>query len=93
MEVLLDTNFIISCILRKIDFLAQLEEKGFRIVVPREVLQELKDVKFQRKTSHDERNAIDVALELLYSKKVEKTTIGDGKVDDLLIRKGLEGAY
>ena len=85
MEVLLDANFIISCILKKIDFISQLQDKGFKIVVPREVLQEPKDLKFNGRTSSNERTAIDVALEMLYSKKIKKTTIGEGRVDDLLI--------
>ncbi|MDO8508625.1 MAG: PIN domain-containing protein [Nanoarchaeota archaeon] len=93
MEVILDTNFIISCIVKKIDFLSQLRERGFRVLVPREVLQELKDVRLQSKTAHEERMAIDIALEMLASKQIEKTTIGKGKVDDLLIRRGLEGVY
>ncbi|MEK6844127.1 MAG: PIN domain-containing protein [Nanoarchaeota archaeon] len=93
MEVLLDTNFIISCILKKIDFISQLQDKGFKIVVPREVLQELKDLKFDRRSTHDEKIAIDLGLEMLYSKKIKKTTIGEGKVDDLLVKKGKEGVY
>jgi len=93
MEVLLDTNFIISCIVKKIDFLSQLREKGFRVVIPREVMQELKDVRLDSKTSSYERKAIDVALEMLASKQIEKTTIGKGKVDDLLIKRGQQGAY
>lgn len=93
MEVLLDTNFIISCIVKKIDFLSQLREKGFRVVIPREIMQELKDVRLESKTSSDERKAIDVALEMLASKQIEKTTIGKGKVDDALIKKGQQGAY
>ncbi len=45
MEVILDSSFIISCVKRKIDFISQLEEKGFKVLVAREVLQELKDMK------------------------------------------------
>ena len=93
MEVLLDTNFIISCILKKIDFLFQLQEQGFKVVVPREVIQELKDLRLDNKLSHEERTAIKIALELLSSKKIKKTTIGMGKVDALLIKKGREGVY
>ena len=37
--------------------------------------------------------AIEVAIELFSSKRVKKTTIGQGKVDDLLIKKGKEGVY
>ena len=31
MEVILDTNFIVSCVRRKIDFLNELENLGFKI--------------------------------------------------------------
>src|SRR3989344_6674083 len=93
MEVLLDTNFIISCILKKIDFLEELEGMGFKILLPREVLQELKDLKKER-TSHDERVAIDVAFKLFSSsRRVKKTTLGNNIVDDALIEKGKDGFY
>ncbi len=93
MKALLDTNFIISCIVKKIDFLTQLKEKGFKVIVPREVLQELKDLRINRRISHEERIAIDVALQMLSSKDVKKTSIGGGKVDDLLIKKGEQGVH
>jgi len=93
MEVILDANFIISCVMKRIDFLSQLKEKGFKVVVPREVIQEMKDLRIGRKMSQEERIAIDVAIKILFSKKVKKMTIGQGKVDDLLIKKGKEGAY
>jgi len=79
MEVILDTNFIISCIMKKIDFLSQLEEKGFKVVVPLEVLQELKGLRLSSKASHEERTSIDVALEMVYSKRVKSITLGEGK--------------
>ena len=93
MEVIIDTNFAISCVKKGIDFTDQLANMGFKMVVPREVLQELKDLRISNKISHDERIAIDVAFETLSNKKIKKTTIGEGKVDDLLIRKGQEGVY
>ncbi len=93
MEVLLDTNFIISCLLKRIDFLSELEEMGFRVVVPREVIQELKDLKMRKGQSHEERIAIDAALEMFEQRKVEKVGIGRGKVDDALIKRGKEGIY
>ena len=93
MEALLDTNFIISCILKKIDFLGELEGMGFKVLLPREVLQELKDLKKER-TSHDERVAIGVAFKLFSSsKRVKKTTLGNNIVDDALIEKGKDGFY
>ena len=93
MEAILDTSFIISCIMKKIDFLSQLEEKGFKVVVPLEVLQELKGLRLSSKASHEERTAIDVALEMVYSKRVKSITLGERKVDDALIEKGKKGIY
>ena len=93
MEAILDTNFIISCIMKKIDFLEELHELGFLPVLPREVMQELKDLKKGR-TSRDERTAIDVAFKIFEKTKIKKTALGQGKVDDWLIKKGSkEGVY
>src|SRR3989338_7459578 len=93
MEVLLDTNFIISCLVKRIDFLGELEEKGFRVKVPREVLEEMKDLKNSGKVSHEERTMIDVALEMLGNKKIKKMKLGSGKVDEKLIEMGKKGVY
>lgn len=91
MEVLPDTNFIIACVKKKIDFMDELAGLGFRIVVPREVIDELKDLRL--KVAHSERAAIDVALSQFVSKRVEKMKLGKRTVDDGLIAKGKQGAY
>jgi rRNA-processing protein FCF1 len=91
MEVILDTNFIISCVKKKIDFISELEEFGFKIIVPKEILLELKDLRL--KVSHDERTAIDVGTGIIEKANVKKVKIGNGKVDDVLIKYGKDGAY
>ena len=93
MEVLLDTNFIISCVLKRIDFLEELSLLGFKPSVPREVLQELKDLKKEPRTSHNERQAIDVAFGLLEGRKIKKVKVGGKYVDEGLIQKGRGGTY
>lgn len=93
MEAILDTNFIISCTMKGIDFILQLEEKGFKIKVPKEVIEELKDLRFHKGQSHDEKIAIEIALELITRKKIKKINLGHGKVDEALIKKGKEGVY
>lgn len=94
MEVLLDTNFIISCVLKRIDFISELEGMGFKVRVPKSVLQEMKDLKKENKTSRAERQAIDVAFALLEEdKRVKTTRIGGRYVDDGLIQKGKGGVY
>jgi rRNA-processing protein FCF1 len=93
MEVLLDSSFIISCMRERIDFISQLEELGYKPVVPREVMQEMKDLIKKSKTSHEDRIVIKAALEIVRIRKVKKTTFGEGKVDDYLIEKGKKGIY
>lgn len=91
MEVLLDTNFIISSVKKKIDFISELESMGFKVILPREVFQELKDLRL--KVQKSDKSAIDLALKLFESKKIKKTTIGHMKVDKGLIEKGRQGFY
>ncbi len=94
MEVILDTNFIISCLLLKIDFISQLQEEGFtRILVPKEVIGELKDLKINSKSSQAERAAINTALILLEHKLVKKTELGTKTVDEGLLKMGKKGFY
>jgi len=40
-QVLLDTNFILSCISQKIDFIHELKTMGYEIIVPQEVIREI----------------------------------------------------
>ena len=91
MEAVLDSSFIVSCMKKDIDFLAQLEEQGFTVYVPHEVLQELKDLR--KRSRRAERDAIDLAMILIEQKKVKKMSLGHDSVDNGLIRKGQQGAH
>lgn len=93
MEVLLDTNFIISCLMKRIDFLEELEGMGFRVKVPREVLEEMKDLKKENKTSREERAMIDVAFQLFNERKTKRMNLGGRNVDEGLIAKGAQGIF
>ena len=91
MEAILDTNFIISCVKKKIHFIDELETLGFGVVLPREVVEELKDLR--RSVSHNDRIAIDIALEQFTTNKIKKMKLGGRSVDEGLIAKGKQGAY
>jgi len=91
MKVILDSNFIISCVKKKIPFIDQLKEKGFDILLAREIMQELKDLRL--KVAHDERSAIDLGVELLSKAKLKKISLSHEKVDLGLIQKGKQGYY
>lgn len=91
MEVLLDSNFVISSIKRKIDFISDLELLGFKILLPREVYQELKDLRSKAKS--EEKAIINMALKMIDSGTIKKTTLGNMSVDKGLIQKGRSGYY
>lgn len=91
MEVILDTNFIIACVRKKIDFIEELSNQGFKILLPREVYHELKDVRL--KSSSVDRAAIDIALMLVKQKKLKGITLGGTTVDQGLMNLGKQGAY
>ena len=44
-SALLDTNFILSCIKQKIDFFEELYLRGYQIIIPDKVIDELKKLK------------------------------------------------
>jgi rRNA-processing protein FCF1 len=91
MEVMLDSSFILSCVRKKINFLDRLEELGFKVIIPREVLQEMKDLR--QKVTRDDRVALDISLKLIESRDIKKVGIGAGKVDEKLILLGKKGMY
>ncbi|MBS3089579.1 hypothetical protein J4461_01720 [Candidatus Pacearchaeota archaeon] len=91
MEVLLDTNFILACLRRKIDIAESLGDLGFTPVIPREVMQELKDLKL--KSSRTDKVFISLALEKFSSPDFKKAKVGGRTVDEGLISKGKRGIY
>lgn len=94
MEVILDTNFIISCVRKRIDFLSELADLGFNdIAVPKEVIQEMKDIKKRTNESFEDRAAVNVAFEMLKERKIKEITLGCKLPDEGLIKLGKKGAY
>jgi len=91
MEVLLDASFVVSCVKKRIDFVSELEGLGFKVLLPKEVFEEIKDLTLN--SNSETRAAAGVALELLKKRKVKGVTIGDRKVDEGLIEFGKKGAY
>lgn len=68
MKIILDTNFIISCVKARIDFLSGLAEFGLgEVVVPIQVLAELQRVSLDKKTKIKDREAAKLGLKLVAS--------------------------
>jgi uncharacterized protein len=79
-KVILDTSFILSCIRNKIDFLEEISLMGIKIIIPQEVIGEIRGLK-EKKTEAD------VALVLIEKNKdkFEKLELGKGHVDKKII--------
>ncbi len=91
MEVLLDSSFVISCIKKKIDFIEELEGMGFKVLLPKEVFEEIKDL--EKNSNSADRAAVRVALELFAKRKLDRINLGKRPVDASLIDFGKRGAY
>ena len=70
---LLDTNFILTCIRQKIDFFEQLEKEGFQIIIPRQVIRELKKLEAE------------LALNLLKKNKFKKINLKGKNTDNGIV--------
>jgi hypothetical protein len=79
-QILLDTNFILTCIKQRIDFFEELEKEGYSIIIPEEVIKELKKLKKES------------ALKLLEKEKKEfkKISLGGKIVDNAIINYAKE---
>jgi uncharacterized protein len=67
-QVLLDTNFIISCVKQKIDFFEEIPLMGLEILIPRQVFNEIKKLSKSRESAKIREEA-DLALKLLNRNK------------------------
>lgn len=72
-KIILDTNFLVYCAEKKIDYaeeLMNLMSEGYELVVPEQVVEELKDISQNSKKLSD-RSAAFLALKLLGHNKVK----------------------
>jgi rRNA-processing protein FCF1 len=85
MQIVIDTNFILSCIKQKIPIFDEIEESipGAEIVVPTRVIEELLNLT-KKADKLKERESASVALQLLEKKKI-KTLDLEGEVDDSIV--------
>ncbi|MFH1608324.1 MAG: PIN domain-containing protein [archaeon] len=75
-QVILDTNFILTCIKQKIDFFEQIPSRGIQIIIPKQVINEIRNLKNPN---------TEFSLKLLEKNKFKKIDIGKGHVDKRII--------
>jgi rRNA-processing protein FCF1 len=91
MKIILDTNFVIYCAREKLDYfegISILVNEGHELVVPIQVIHELEKLKNDnfKKVSGKDKQAADLALQLLEKNNV-KTVNPIGKtVDEVIIK-------
>ena len=84
-KALLDTNFILSAIKYKIDFIEGIQFLGLTPIVPIQVLGELKKIIESKKKSQFKENA-ELALKIIKKNKLEEVDIKYNYVDKGIIR-------
>lgn len=90
MKVILDTNFLIYCAKNKLDYvedIGNLINAGFELVVPMQVIEELKKLRDDKwkKVSGKDKMAIDLALQLLDANKVKIVKVKGNSVDEGIV--------
>lgn len=84
-QILLDTNFILTCIKQKIDFFENLELMGLQILIPKQVIDEIEMIVNSKKKLHFRENA-KLSLVLLKKNSFEKIDLGLQDVDKGIMR-------
>ena len=91
MKIILDTNFVIYCAREKLDYfeeISTLVNEGHELVVPIQVINELEKLKNDnfKKVSGKDKQAADLALQLLEINKVKILNPIGKTVDEVIIK-------
>lgn len=79
-KAILDTSFILTCVKQKIDFLNEIKFMGMDVLIPEEVLDEVRKIMNSRKKLHFKEDA-KLALKILDKGGFKKINIGTSYVD------------
>jgi rRNA-processing protein FCF1 len=90
MKVIFDTNFLIYCAKNKLDYVEELSKlinESHELVVPMQVVEELKKLKDDKwkKVSGKDKQACSLALQLLKANKVKQVKVEGKTVDEGII--------
>ena len=82
--IVLDTNFILSCIRKKIDFFHEIKFLGMKIIIPIQVIEELENLTEKGKIKF--RDEAKIALTLLNKNSFDKTDLKIKNVDNGIVK-------
>ena len=83
-KAILDTSFILTCVKQKIDFLDEIKFMGIKVLIPEEVLDEVRKIINSGKKLHFKEDA-KLALKILNKNKFKKIKLGTANVDKGLV--------
>lgn len=92
MKIILDTNFLIYCGKGKLDYVEEignLINENYDLIVPVQVVEELKRLREKTKKGRD-KEASDLALQLLERNKIKKIKAVGKNVDDAILNLAKE---
>ena len=82
--VVLDTNFVLSCIRKKIDFFYDIPNMGLKIIIPIQVLDEVRNLSMTAKGKF--KDEARVALKLLEQNEFKRVDLYLKNVDNGIIK-------
>jgi len=83
-HAVLDTNFILSCIRKKIDFFDLIPQMGMKILIPLQVIDEIR--KFSRQGRGNLKQEAKFALVLLENQDFKRIDLYNKNVDNAIIK-------
>ena len=83
-RVVLDTNFILTCVKQKIDFFEKIKFMGMQILIPKQVIEEIKRISESKKKLRFKEDA-KLALKLLNKNAFRRVDLKTKNVDKGLI--------
>jgi hypothetical protein len=90
-KVLLDTNFILTCVKQKIDFFEYLEMHGIQILIPEQVIDEIKKMIVSKKKMHFKDDAkLSIIVLKKYNTKFKKIDLNWKNVDNAIMNYAKE---
>jgi rRNA-processing protein FCF1 len=82
--IILDTNFILSCVRKKIDFFNEIKFLGLKIIIPIQVIKELENLTSKGKAKF--RDEAKLSLALLKKNSFEKVDLKIKNVDNGIVK-------
>jgi rRNA-processing protein FCF1 len=82
--VVLDTNFVLSCIRKKIDFFSDIPMMGFKIIIPIQVLDEARNLSITARGGI--KDEAKIALKLLEQNEFKRVDLHFKNVDNGIIK-------